>query len=94
MNQNRRKLILCFSIFLAVMLIFATAVYSYAAHQKQLAQFGDAFDRFGFDQTQAWAVPVLVILGGASLVGVLLFVGMFVYLATKEEQRQHTPDKG
>jgi hypothetical protein len=79
MNASRRKLILGFSIFLALMIATATGVLACAAHQMQLARFGDIFDRVVSDQTQTWVVPTLVVIAGISIVGLLLFIGLYIF---------------
>jgi hypothetical protein len=76
MNTARRKLILGFSIFLGTMLAAATAVVAYAAYQMQLARFGDIFDRLS-RQTQTWVLPTLVVIVGMSLVGFIVFIGLW-----------------
>jgi uncharacterized BrkB/YihY/UPF0761 family membrane protein len=79
MNKSRRKLILGFSIFLGVMLAVTTGVLAYSAHQMQLAQFGDIFDRVVSNQTQSWVIPTLVVIIGISVVGTLIFIGLYIY---------------
>jgi hypothetical protein len=80
MNTSRRKLILGFSIFLGVMIAPATGVLAYAAHQMQLARFGDIFDLVVSQQTQTWVVPTLIAIAGISIVGFLLFIGLYLFL--------------
>jgi cobalamin synthase len=80
MNTARRKLILGFSIFLGVMLAAATAVVAYIAYQMQTARFGDIFDRVVSQQTQTWVVPILIAIAGVSVIGLLLFVGFYMFL--------------
>jgi hypothetical protein len=79
MNTARRKLILRFSIFLGVMLAAATGILAYAAYQMQTARFGDIFDRIVSEQTQTWIAPTLIVIAGISIVGFLLFVGLFMF---------------
>ena len=85
MTTSRRKLILDFSIFLGVMIATATGVLAYAARQMQLARFGDIFDRVVSDQTQTWVVPTLVVIGGVSIVGLLLFIGLYIFRGREVE---------
>ncbi len=79
MNTSRRKLILGFSIFFALMAAATTGVLAYAAHQMQLARFGDIFDRIVSEQTQTWVVPALVVIAGITIVGFLLFIGLYIF---------------
>jgi uncharacterized BrkB/YihY/UPF0761 family membrane protein len=80
MNISRRKLILGFSIFLGMMIASATGVLAYAARQMQLARFGDIFDLVVSQQTQTWVVPTLIAIAGISIVGFLLFIGLYLFL--------------
>ena len=89
MNTSRRKLILGFSIFLGVVIVSATGVLAYAAHQMQLARFGDIFDLVVSQQTQTWVVPTLIAIAGISIVGFLLFIGLYLFL----EPSERTPFK-
>jgi hypothetical protein len=79
-NTSRRKLILGFSIFLGAMIASATGVLAYAARQMQLARFGDIFDLVVSQQTQTWVVPTLIAIAGISIVGFLLFIGLYLFL--------------
>jgi hypothetical protein len=79
MNRTQRKLFLGFATYLAVMLAAITAVLSYAAYQGQLARFGDIFDRVASEQTQTWVLPTLVAIGGISLVGFVVFIGLWKF---------------
>lgn len=76
-STARAKLILGFSIFLGTMLAAATAVVAYAAYQMQAARFGDIFDRLVSQQTQTWVLPTLVVIVGISLVGFIVFIGLW-----------------
>jgi hypothetical protein len=78
-NTSRRKLILGFSIFLAVIVAATAGVLAYAAYQMQLARFGDIFDRVVSNQTQTWVVPTLIVIAGISIVGLLLFIGLYFF---------------
>jgi hypothetical protein len=80
MNTSRRKLILGFSIFLGAMIASAKGVLAYAAHQMQLARFGDIFDLVVSQQTQTWVVPTLIAIAGISIVEFLLFIGLYLFL--------------
>jgi Na+/H+-dicarboxylate symporter len=79
MNKSRRKLILWFSIFLGMMLAIVTGLLAYAAHQMQLAQFGDIFDRIVSNQAQTWIAPALIIIIGISIAGTCIFIGLYIY---------------
>ena len=79
MNRTQRKLFLGFAAYVAVMLAAITAVLSYAAYQDQLARFGDIFDRVTSEQTQTWVLPTLVVIGGLSLVGFVVFIGLWKF---------------
>jgi len=79
MNTAQRKLTLGLSVFLGAMLVVATAVLGYAAHQSQTARFGDIFDRITSDRTQTWVIPVLISVAGISLVGISIFIGLFIF---------------
>jgi hypothetical protein len=85
-NTARRKLILGFSIFLGVMLAAATAVVAYAAYQMQTARFGDIFDRLVSQQTQTWVLPTLVVIVGISLVGFIVFIGLWKFHQTNSKK--------
>jgi hypothetical protein len=76
---SRRKLILGFTIFLGVMLAAATAVVAYATYQIQTARFGDIFDRVVSQQTQTWVLPTLIVIVGISLVGFIVFIGLWKF---------------
>jgi hypothetical protein len=80
MNTSRRKLILGFFIFLSVMIAAATGVLAYATRQMQLARFGDIFDLIVSERSQTWVVPTLVAIAGISIVGFLLFIGLYLFL--------------
>ena len=80
MNSPRRKLILGLAGFLGVMLSAATGVLAYAAYQMQTARFGNIFDRISSEWSLTWVVPTLIVIAGISVVGVLLFVGLFIFL--------------
>jgi hypothetical protein len=62
------------------MIASATGVLAYAAHQMQLALFGDIFDLVVSQQTQTWVVPTLIAIAGISIVGFLLFIGLYLFL--------------
>lgn len=79
MNRTQRKLFLGFATYVAVILAAITAVLSYVAYQGQLARFGDIFDRVASEQTQTWVLPTLVVIGGISLVGVVVFIGLWTF---------------
>jgi hypothetical protein len=79
MNRTQRKLFLGFATYAAVMLASLTAVLSYAAYQSQLARFGDIFDRVVSDQAQTWVLPTLVAIAGISLVGLVVFIGLWKF---------------
>jgi sterol desaturase/sphingolipid hydroxylase (fatty acid hydroxylase superfamily) len=85
MNTTRRKFVLRFCIFLGLMAAGATGVLAYAAHQMQLARFGDIFDRVVSEQTQTWVLPVLIVIAGVSIIGLLLFVGLFIFRSRETE---------
>jgi hypothetical protein len=46
----------------------------------QLARFGDIFDLVVSQQTQTWVVPTLIAIAGISIVGFLLFIGLYLFL--------------
>lgn len=94
MNTSRRRLILSFSVFLGVMIVAATVVLAYAARQMQLARFGDVFDRVVSQQTQSWVVPTLIVIAGISIVGVVLFIGLYMFLGREAKQRVNTVNDG
>ena len=67
------------------MLTAITAVLSYAAYQDQLARFGDIFDRVVSQQTQTWVLPTLVVIVGITLVGFIIFIGLWKFYQTDSE---------
>ena len=79
MSTSRRKLVLSFFVFLGVMTAAATGVLAYSAHEMQLARFGDIFDRIVSEQSQTWVTPALVVIGGFSIIALLLFIGLFFF---------------
>jgi hypothetical protein len=85
MNRTQRKLFLGFATDTAVMLTAITAVLSYAAYQDQLARFGDIFDRVVSQQTQTWVLPTLVAIAGMTLVGFIIFIGLWKFYQTDSE---------
>jgi hypothetical protein len=85
MNRTQRKLFLGFTTYTAVMLTAITAVLSYAAYQDQLARFGDIFDRVVSQQTQTWVLPTLVVIVGITLVGFIIFIGLWKFHQTDSE---------
>jgi uncharacterized BrkB/YihY/UPF0761 family membrane protein len=80
MTIARRELVLGFCIFLGILLAAATGVVAYAAYQMQTARFGDIFDRVVLEQTQTWVVPTLIVITGISIVGLLVFIGLYIFL--------------
>ena len=80
MTIARRELVLGFCIFLAIMLAAATGVVAYAAYQMQTGRFGDIFDRVVSEQTQTWVVPTLIVITGISIVGLFIFIGLYMFL--------------
>ena len=80
MTIARRELVLGFCIFLAIMLAAATGVVAYAAYQMQTGRFGDIFDRVVSEQTQTWVVPMLIVNTGISIVGLFIFIGLYMFL--------------
>jgi uncharacterized membrane protein YidH (DUF202 family) len=85
MNRTQRKLFLGFATYTAVMLTAITVVLSYAAYQDQLARFGDIFDRVVSQQTQTWVLPTLVVIVGITLVGLIIFIGLWKFHQTDSE---------
>jgi hypothetical protein len=85
MNRTQRKLFLGFATHTAVMLTAITAVLSYAAYQDQLARFGDIFDRVVSQQTQTLVLPTLVVIVGITLVGFIIFIGLWKFYQTDSE---------
>jgi len=80
MTIARRELFLGFCIFFAIMLAAATGVVAYAAYQMQTGRFGDIFDRVVSEQTQTWVVPTLIVITGISIVGLFIFIGLYMFL--------------
>ena len=80
MTIARRELVLGFCIFLAIMLAAATGIVAYAAYQMQTGRFGDIFDRVVSEQTQTWVVPMLIVITGISIVGLFIFIGLYMFL--------------
>jgi hypothetical protein len=85
MNRTQRKLFLGFATYTAVMLTAITVVLSYAAYQDQLARFGDIFDRVVSQQTETWVLPTLVVIVGITLVGFIIFIGLWKFHQTDSE---------
>ncbi len=77
MNKQQRKLTIWFTVFMAILVAATTTVLTDAVYQSRLAQHGDIFDRVVSQQTWTWVQPMLISLGGAFLVGVVLFVGLW-----------------
>jgi hypothetical protein len=82
MNRTQRKLFLGFATHTGVKLTAITAVLSYAAYQDQLARFGDIFDHVVSQQTQTWVFPSLVVVVGLTLVGFIIFIGLWKFYQT------------
>ena len=80
MTIARRELVLGFCIFLAIMLAAATGIVAYAAYQMQTGRFGDIFDRVVSEQTQTWVVPTVIVITGISIVGLFIFIGLYMFL--------------
>jgi hypothetical protein len=91
MNKSRRKLILCFSIFLGAVVAATTGVLAYASHQMQLARFGDIFDRVGTESALGWVAPTLIVLVGISIIGVVFFIGLYIFFEA-EARNEHEGD--
>lgn len=87
MNQTQRKLFLIFCVVLAGSVGSVTAVVSYLSYQGQLARFGDIFDRIGFQQTQAWVMPVLIGIFGITLMVIFVIVGLWKFYGGNAENR-------
>jgi hypothetical protein len=79
MNKSRRKLILCFSVFLGAVVAATTGVLAYASHQVQLARIGDIFDRAGTESALGWVAPTLIVIVGISIIGVVFFIGLYIF---------------
>ena len=62
------------------MLAAATGVISYAAYKMQTARFGKIFDRLASEQTLAWIFSTLIAITGISIVGLLIFIGVYMFL--------------
>ncbi len=62
------------------MLAAATGVISYAAYKMQTARFGNIFDRLASEQTLAWIFPTLIAITGISIVGLFIFIGLYMFL--------------
>jgi hypothetical protein len=88
MNKSRRKLILCFSIFLGTVVATTTGVLAYASHQVQLARFGDIFDRVGTESALGWVAPTLIVIVGISIIGVVFFIGLYIFFEAEARNEQ------
>ncbi len=82
MSRPQKKLFVAFTAFIALVLAAATAVLAYAVRTTKRDYRGDIFDRIVAQDTEAWLLPTLICLGGALLVGIAVFVGLWRLYST------------
>jgi hypothetical protein len=77
MSRTQRKLFIAFTAFVAVLIAATTAALAYAVRTTKRDYRGDIFDQLVSQQTTAWLQPTLICIGGALLVSIALFVGLW-----------------
>ena len=85
MNRPQRKLLFGFTVFACLLLASVIGILAFAAFHGIASAQGDIFDDVVFRDHLKWIVPLLTVLLGLLLTGILGFVGFWFVLGNKPE---------
>ena len=83
MNESQRKLVLWVTISVCLLLTVIVGFLAFAGFHYTAAYHGDVFDLVVYENHLRWIVPLLVVLFGLLLIGLIGSIGFWFVLKDK-----------